>query len=73
MRSDAQKRADRKYESKIFCMTSLKTKKEICLNSRIERAAQSLNMSKNSFLLYAIEKELTRLGYERPQTNTDNE
>lgn len=72
MRSEAQKRADMKYRCKTYEQIILRYRKEIVLNDRIKDAAISLNMSKNAFLLYAIEKELSRLGYDRPVTYTDD-
>lgn len=66
MRTEAQKRADYKSRSKIYEQITLQSRKEFVLNDRIKSAANAINMSKNAFLLYAIEKELSRLGYERP-------
>lgn len=50
---------------KIYEQIAIKSRREICLNSRIEKAANGLNMSKNAFLLYAVEKELSALGYDK--------
>ena len=71
MRTDAQKKADYKSRSKIYEQIVIQSRKDFVLNDRIKDAALSLNMSKNAFLLYAIEKELSSLGYERPKTYTD--
>lgn len=75
MRSDALKKAQNKYERKIFCMTSIKSKREFCLNERIEKAATDKGISKNAYLLSIIENALTDAGYPKPtQTQTiDNQ
>lgn len=72
MRSDAQKRADTKYSKKTFCMISIKSRREFCLNERIEKASTDKGISKNAFLLTIIENALTDAGYPKPtqaQTN----
>ena len=63
MRSEAQKKADAKYSSKMYCMISIKSKKELCLNCRIQDAANKHGMSKNAYLLYIIENALSQDGY----------
>ena len=68
MRTDAQKKADYKSRSKIYEQIVIQSRKDFVLNDRIKDAALSVNMSKNAFLLYAIEKELNELGYPKPET-----
>lgn len=72
MRSDAQKKAQNKYERKIFCMTSIKSKREFCLNERIEKASTDKGISKNAFLLSIIENALTDAGYPKPTQGQDD-
>ena len=64
--TDARYKANKKYQCKAYEQIKLESRKEFVLNDRIKSAATSVNMSKNAFLLYAIEKELSRLGYNRP-------
>lgn len=64
--TEARYRANRKYQCKAYEQIKLESRREFVLNDRIKMAAASVNMSKNAFLLYAIEKELSRLGYNRP-------
>lgn len=79
MRSEAQKKADMKSRQKIYVQITLQTRRENVLNDRIKLCANKLNMSKNAFLLYAIEKELLANGYgletvhaiQTPDTDTD--
>ena len=73
MRTEAQKRADYKSRSKIYEQIVIQSRKDFVLNDRIKDAALSVNMSKNAFLLYAIEKQLKELGYPRPEAETKTE
>ena len=73
MRSDAQKRADSKYSKNNYCMISIKSRREFCLNERIEKASNDKGISKNAYLLSIIENALTDAGYPKPtQSQTTN-
>lgn len=65
MRSEAQKRADKKYNAKTYEQIKLIGKRTDALNARIQRASVAAGMSKNAYIVAAIEKQLETDGHGR--------
>lgn len=65
MISDAKKRANKKYNDKTYEQIKLIGKKADMLNLRIQRASENAGMSKNAYIVAAIEKQLEADGFGR--------
>lgn len=52
-------------KSKIYERIALQSRREFCLNSRLDKASKEKGMSKNAYLLYIIEAALSLDGYGR--------
>lgn len=63
---DAQNRS----RSKIYEMIQIKSRREFCLNSRLDKAAKAKGMSKNAYILYVLEAALSDDGYGRDTLDT---
>lgn len=57
-RTEAQKRADYKSARKIYDQTALRTRKDSCILCRIEIASKRHNISKNAYIIQAVENAL---------------
>lgn len=65
MISDAKKRANRKYNEKTYDQIKIIGKKTDALNLRIQQAAEQTGVSKNAYIVAAIEKQLEIDGFGR--------
>lgn len=65
MRSEAQKRADQKYKAKAYDQTRFETRREIHINERINQAASQQGVSKNAYIVAAVERQLEADGFGR--------
>ena len=63
MRTEAQNRASEKYRLKTYDSILIQCRKEYNLNERIKAAAQSQGISKQAYIIEAIEKQLALDGY----------
>jgi len=61
--SDAKKRANKKYNAKAYEQIKLIGKKTDALNVRIQRASEAAGMSKNAYIVAALEKQLEADGF----------
>lgn len=64
--SEAKKQSNMRYNSKAYEQIAIKSRREFCINRRIELAANDKGMSKNAFLLSIIESALFEAGYPKP-------
>ena len=65
MISDAKKRANKKYNEKTYEQIKLIGKKTDMLNLRIQQASEKAGMSKNAYIVAALEKQLELDGFGR--------
>lgn len=65
MRSEAQKRADKKYVTKTYEQIKIMERREFDLNKRLLAAAEQTGVSKNAYIVAAIEKQLEIDGFGR--------
>lgn len=66
MTSEAKKRANMKYDAKTYEQIKIKERKEYCLNERLVSAARQAGVSKNAYMLSALERQLAADGFSRP-------
>ena len=52
-------------KSKIYERIALQSRREFCLNSRLDKASKTKGMSKNAYILYVLENALAADGYGR--------
>lgn len=76
--TQAQKRAKQKYDSKTYVQTKLTTRHDLCINRRIELAAKRHGLSKNAYIICALESalkadRLTLDEYKAMQGNDENQ
>lgn len=57
-------------KSKIYERIALQSRREFCLNSRLDKAAKAKGMSKNAYILYVLEAALSDDGYGRDTLDT---
>ena len=57
---------------KIYERIALQSRREFCLNSRLDKAATAKGMSKNAYIIMHLENALTADGFPRPGTYTDD-
>ena len=65
MRTEAQKRAENKSKKKIYEQLLVKSRREFRLDERITHAAERTGMSKNAYMVAAIERQLEADGFGR--------
>lgn len=71
MISDAKKRANKKYNEKTYEQIRIVGKKTDALNQRIQLASEHAGMSKNAYIIAALEKQLEADGFGRNTIQED--
>lgn len=55
---------------KIYEQIAIKSRRDICLNSRLDKVATSKGISKNAYIIMHLENALLKDGYPKPETPT---
>lgn len=71
MRSEAQKRADKKYITKTYEQIKITERREFNLNQRLLAASEHAGLSKNAYIIAAVEKQLEADGFGRDTIQED--
>lgn len=58
--------AQKRYKNKVYERITLQERREYCIIRRIEKAAEAKGVSKNAYIICAIERALEADGYPRP-------
>ena len=52
---------------KIYEQIAIKSRREFCLNSRLEQASKDKGLSKNAYIIMHLENALSKDGYARKE------
>lgn len=58
---------------KIYERIALQSRREFCLNSRLEQASKDKGLSKNAYIIMHLENALSNDGYARPENEQTQE